>query len=950
MSTAPITRAIKDLRRLVEARNADDLTDRQLLERFARQHDEAAFAQVVRRHGPMVLGVCRRLLGRQHDAEDVFQAAFLVLARKAATVRWQDSAGGWLFQVAHHLALKMKADTKRRRTEALPDMAGPDPGTDRHDTELHSILDEELGRLPEKYRLALLLCCYEGKTRAEAARQLGWKEGAVKIRLERGRALLRSRLTRRGLALTGAAVASMLAESAAKAMPAKLLHATVAAAKMFAIGKIPAAAAAQSAAALAEGALKTMMMIRLKLVLLITLAVTVASVGVGFCAHRAFADKPREAARTPQELVREPLAKPLEEPEKALAPAIDPDKPLRVLLFAGAPTREYQFVRNLCVKEVDKNMERLNVYLQSGGRPGIVQDVPADRLLKQFPTRLEKDEKDDAEDKYGNLAQYDLIIAFDPDWSKLTEEQGQLLEKWVGEEGHGLIIVVGLVNTLDLCRPGAARKLKPILDLLPVRLEDPRIMLIERAADKPWPLAFPHIEKFLNLDEDEKYPPAGWSEFFFDKQRDNWMKTEDQPVRGFYSAHTVKSVKADAVVLARFRDPSLRIQEGDQLVDLPFLVTMKYGKGRTIYLGSGETWRLRQYRESFHERFWNQLARYAASAGPREVGKPGDRAPTITPKQRKAIDKGLQWLKDNQLRDGHWKLEPGHDSTTETSLVGMALLMQGSTIDEGEHFDRIRRAVDWVISHCQKDGLIGIPTDATEAEKYLEGHGQAMLFLASVYGEEEDRERRTRLERLLTRAVEFTVKAQTPGGGWGYLSRGLAKEDDNEAAVVPTVLQLQALVAARGVGIAVPKSAISAAQEYLIKNVDPATLALVPGLLGAFSPLKDTKSETAKKWLPAAQKLAPDFDAKGRPSSDDVYYFAQLAYTLGDQGNARLLPDSKPAARITWTEFRTKAFDHLIKTQNSDGSWGGGTGDVYATALYLAILQLDYAVLPIYQR
>jgi hypothetical protein len=148
----------------------------------------------------------------------------------------------------------------------------------------------------------------------------------------------------------------------------------------------------------------------------------------------------------------------------------------------------------------------------------------------------------------------------------------------------------------------------------------------------------------------------------------------------------------------------------------------------------------------------------------------------------------------------------------------------------------------------------------------------------------------------------------------------------------------------------VPKSAIAAAQKYLIKNVDPATAAVVPGLLGAFYPLKEMNSETAKKWLPAAQKFAPDFDAKASPSADDLYYFAQLAYVLGDQGYARLLPDSKTAERVAWTEFRKKAFAHLIKIQNKDGSWKNGTGHVYSAALYLAILQLDYAVLPIYQR
>ena len=359
---------------------------------------------------------------------------------------------------------------------------------------------------------------------------------------------------------------------------------------------------------------------------------------------------------------------------------------------------------------------------------------------------------------------------------------------------------------------------------------------------------------------------------------------------------------------------------------------------------------MRQFRESFHERFWSQLARYAAGAGPTEVGKPGARAPRITPEQQDAINKGLRWLERNQTRDGHWKTDAAHNSTTLTSLAGMALLMQGSSIKEGEYAESIRKAVDWLMARSEVNGLIGIPKDAEEAKKYLEGHGHAMLFLASVYGDEEDADRRRKLEKVLTHAVEFSVKAQTPGGGWGYVMRGLAKEDDENAEVVPTVLQLRALLAIRNVGITVPKLAISAAQSYLIKNVDPSTPTVLPGLLGACYPLKEISSGTAKKWLPAAQKREPDFHAKGRPTPDEVCSFAQLAYLLGDEGYARLLPDSEASERIIWSEFRKKAFAYLMKTQNRDGSWILESGDVYATALYLAILQLDSEAVPIYQR
>src|SRR5262245_32519290 len=145
-----MTRAIKDLRDLVAAHRDTGLPDRQLLERFVGQHDETAFSQLVQRHGPMVLRVCRRVLRNRHDAEDAFQATFLVLARKAATVRWLDSAGGWLFQVAYRLALKMRAADRRHRTQPLADVVQPDRERIRPDVEIHAILDEELSRLPEQ--------------------------------------------------------------------------------------------------------------------------------------------------------------------------------------------------------------------------------------------------------------------------------------------------------------------------------------------------------------------------------------------------------------------------------------------------------------------------------------------------------------------------------------------------------------------------------------------------------------------------------------------------------------------------------------------------------------------------------------------------------------------------------------------------------------------------------
>ena len=196
------------------------LTDGQLVRRFVEHKDQAAFAALVRRHGPMVWGVCRRVLSNHHDAEDAFQAAFIVLARKAASIRPPEMLVNWLYGVAHKTALKAKSLAARRAARELPmteELPEPDQNTREVWSDLRPLLDQELSRLPDKYRAPLLLCDLEGKTRQEAARQLGWPEGTVAGRLARARTLLAKRLTRRGLALSAVALANALVHNAASA-------------------------------------------------------------------------------------------------------------------------------------------------------------------------------------------------------------------------------------------------------------------------------------------------------------------------------------------------------------------------------------------------------------------------------------------------------------------------------------------------------------------------------------------------------------------------------------------------------------------------------------------------------------------------------------------------------------------------------------------------------------
>jgi RNA polymerase sigma factor (sigma-70 family) len=257
------------LHRLAVTQTGNPLSDRALLERFARGRDEAAFAELVRRHGPMVLRVARRVLQDRQDAEDVFQAVFLVLARKAATVPWRESVGGWLFPVARHLAVKQRARRERRRqieAQAQPIACDPEPA----DPELRSILDEELGRLPEHYRAVVVLCYVEGHSQGQAARQLGLSAGEVRGRLDRARQRLRQRLTRRGLALsTGAVLAGL---SARAAVPPTLIYHTARIATVFAASSAAGAmvpSASRPALDLAQGALHTMKATKLKHVALL---------------------------------------------------------------------------------------------------------------------------------------------------------------------------------------------------------------------------------------------------------------------------------------------------------------------------------------------------------------------------------------------------------------------------------------------------------------------------------------------------------------------------------------------------------------------------------------------------------------------------------------------------------------------------------------------------------
>ncbi|HJT78406.1 MAG TPA: sigma-70 family RNA polymerase sigma factor, partial [Gemmataceae bacterium] len=199
MGSGPLTSVLRHLHRLLAAPGAEAPDDAQLLQRFARERDQHAFAALVQRHGALVWGVCRRVLGHEQDAEDAFQATFLVLARKAGTVRRQEALGAWLYEVAYHVALKARAAAARRRQHEREagTMPRPDGSDEQLRQEVRRVLDEELHRLPPRYRRLLVLCDLQGRTHQEAARELGLPPGSVSRHLGRGRELLRERLVRR---------------------------------------------------------------------------------------------------------------------------------------------------------------------------------------------------------------------------------------------------------------------------------------------------------------------------------------------------------------------------------------------------------------------------------------------------------------------------------------------------------------------------------------------------------------------------------------------------------------------------------------------------------------------------------------------------------------------------------------------------------------------------------
>jgi RNA polymerase sigma factor (sigma-70 family) len=310
---------LHQIHRLIDTHDPENLSDRELLECFIRQRDEEAFTALLRRHGPMVMRVCRRVLHDWHAAEDAFQATFLVLARKASSIRRREGVGGWLHGVAYRLALKALRRTRKALPEPAAIAASPDPLDQLTLREAQMVLDEELHKLPAKYREPLLLCYLEAKTRDEAARQLNWPLGTLKSRVERGRELLRVGLERRGLTLSAVLTAAVLTpRTAPAALSAEALRQTAQAALRFATGPGQVAAGlSPEAVALAKGAFPMLSFTSLRWIAVALVALALVGPGLGLVLYQtpgtppdapAQSEPPPHTARPPaQDVHGDPL-------------------------------------------------------------------------------------------------------------------------------------------------------------------------------------------------------------------------------------------------------------------------------------------------------------------------------------------------------------------------------------------------------------------------------------------------------------------------------------------------------------------------------------------------------------------------------------------------------------------------------------------------------------------
>ncbi len=331
---------------------------------------------------------------------------------------------------------------------------------------------------------------------------------------------------------------------------------------------------------------------------------------------------------------------------------------------------------------------------------------------------------------------------------------------------------------------------------------------------------------------------------------------------------------------------------------------------------------------------WHNLTFPATSFGS-STGGPN-------PELQRSVERGLNWLAKNQTRLGHWP----HDTypTAIAALGGIALLCSGSTTTQGPYAKNIRPTVDYLLSKCRRNGLIG---DPKRDNRYTYGHGFAMLFLSQVLGEEEDVDRRVELISTLERAVQFSVDAQTKEGGWGYVS---SKESDFDEGST-TITQVQGLRGCRNAGIVVPKKSIEDAKKYIYKcqnkdgGISYSTTSLGssrPAITAAALSALFNAGDYDSKYIPAMWQYCKQHLHNINNNAFGHWHYTYLYYT---QVVYRQGPDE-------WIPFRDRLYKFIVSKQKPEGNWSSSqnVGDVYDTACNLIMLQMDNGYLPIYQR
>ena len=346
---------------------------------------------------------------------------------------------------------------------------------------------------------------------------------------------------------------------------------------------------------------------------------------------------------------------------------------------------------------------------------------------------------------------------------------------------------------------------------------------------------------------------------------------------------------------------------------------------------------------------------------------PQAQADPIPRKYRPNIKKGLDWLARMESKGD---IRRNRYPIAMTAMAGTAMLMDGSTMRSGPYAENIRSITEYLMKKSQPNGMIGDPRIPAEAQQYMYGHGFSTLFLASVYGDDDSKDRQAELKDVLTRAVKFIGNAQSTQGGWYYTS---AKDNGDQDEGSVTITQVQALRACRNAGIEVPFEYIKKAQEYLRKSttknggviyrlgrgrvtpIGGERPALTAAAISCGFGFGDYKSDIVKRWFKYCEssnvKLSdPNRGIRFGHFEYTHYYYAQAVYILGDDGWEKLFQEKNG---LTWKAYRAKMFAKLANEQGADGSWNGnnfGIGPVYTTSIYLTVLQLDGNALPIYQR